>query len=112
MPVREFRFFVVGVTIQLDTGGNLVDLLAALSLLLRRRNQMHLKVRALSSEARASAWILGALPVVAGIAIWVLNPGYLATFLHDQRGRVIAFAGVMSLVAGAFTMARMTKLRS
>src|SRR3546814_6425942 len=62
LGTAEFQFFCITIQIQRETGGNLAETLANLSDVLRKRAQMKLKIRAMSSEAKASAYIVGALP--------------------------------------------------
>ena len=70
----EFSFFVITLAIQRETGGNLAETLSNLSDVLRKRAQMKLKIRAMSSESKASAYIVGALPFMVFIMIWWVNP--------------------------------------
>ena len=81
----EFQFFVITLAIQRETGGNLAETLSNLSDVLRKRAQMKLKIRAMSSESKASAYIVGALPFIVFTMIWWLNPDYLAGFFTDDR---------------------------
>lgn len=105
----EFNFFIISIAVQRETGGNLTEALTNLSKILRQREQMKLKVRALSSEARASAYILGALPFLMAILIMVVNPGYLDSLVDDPRGHVLLGAGLTSISMGAVVMARMIR---
>jgi tight adherence protein B len=74
LATPEFRFFVISVAIQRETGGNLAETLENLSDLLRRRRQMQLKIRAMSSEGKASAAILGSLPFMMLLVMLLVNP--------------------------------------
>src|SRR3546814_737098 len=74
LDIQEFNFFTVALAIQSETGGNLAETLANLSDVLRRRRQLKLKIKALSSEAKASAYIIGSLPFVMAILIYLVNP--------------------------------------
>jgi len=105
----EFNFLVIAVAVQRETGGNLTEALENLSHILRQREQMKLKVRALSSEARASAYILGALPFVMGILIYFLNPGYIDQLFIDPRGMSMIGFGLGSITMGALVMYKMIK---
>jgi len=109
LDLAEFRFFVVSISVQRETGGNLGETLANLSDILRRRRQMALKVKAMSSEARASAMILGSLPFVVGILITVSTPSYLAPMISDVRGLVMIGIGLLMLLTGVAIMAKMIK---
>ena len=105
----EFRFFVVSLSVQRETGGNLAETLENLSDLLRRRRQMQLKIKAMSSEARASALILGSLPFLMFAIMALLNPGYVFTLFSDPRGIMMVAAGLGSLVVGVAVMAKMVR---
>lgn len=105
----EFNFLVIAVAVQRETGGNLTEALANLSHILRQREQMKLKVKALSSEARASAYILGALPFVMAVLIFFLNPGYLDKLFIDPRGHMMLGFGFGTIAMGALVMYKMIK---
>jgi tight adherence protein B len=109
MDIAEFRFFVVAVSIQRETGGNLGETLENLADILRKRLQMQLKVKAMSSEARASAMIIGVLPFAMFGLLTMINPDYTLKLLTDPRGQMMAGAGLFLMGFGAFVMARMVK---
>lgn len=106
----EVRFFATAVALQAETGGNLVETIENLAAQLRERRKLKKKIRALSAEARASAFVLGALPFVVGGAILVLNAGYLQPLVFDPRGRVMALLGLVGILAGVLMIVRMGKL--
>jgi len=103
----EFSFFVITLAIQRETGGNLAETLSNLSEVLRKRAQMKLKIRAMSSESKASAYIVGALPFVVFSMIWMVNPGYIGKFFIDERLMVTGLGGGVWMAIGAFIMAKM-----
>jgi tight adherence protein B len=107
LGTAEFQFFVITLGIQRETGGNLAETLANLADVLRKRSAMKLKIRAMSSEAKASAMILGALPFVVFGLIWMVNSGYLANFFVDQRLIVAGLGGMVWMSIGIFVMAKM-----
>ncbi len=103
----EFNFFVITLAIQRETGGNLAETLSNLADVLRKRAQMKLKIKAMSSESKASAYIIGALPFcVFGIISWI-NPEYMGGFFIDQRLIVAGMGGLIWMSIGAFIMAKM-----
>jgi len=103
----EFQFFVITLAIQRETGGNLAETLSNLADVLRKRAQMKLKIRAMSSESKASAYIVGALPfIVFGLIYWV-NPGYVGNFFTDDRLIVAGLGGLVWMSIGGFVMAKM-----
>jgi tight adherence protein B len=103
----EFQFFVISLAIQRETGGNLAETLSNLAEVLRKRSQMKLKIRAMSSESKASAYIIGALPFIVFGLIWWINGSYMQTFFTDQRLMIAGGGGIVWMGIGAFIMAKM-----
>ncbi|MEN3976060.1 type II secretion system F family protein [Emcibacter sp. SYSU 3D8] len=107
--ISDFAFLAISLSITQETGGNLGETLTNLSRLLRLRQQMHLKIHALTSEARASAMIVGSLPFLVVGALTVLNPDYINVLFTDPTGhKVLYFAGG-SLGIGFFVMSKIVK---
>jgi tight adherence protein B len=109
LAIPEFNFLVISLSIQQETGGNLAEILEKLSDMVRRREQMRLKVKAMSSEARASAMIIGSLPFVMAGVISFVNPEYMSTLFTDPRGWVMIGIGLTSLLIGLGIMAKMIR---
>lgn len=107
--IAEFQFFIVSMSVQRETGGNLAETLGNLSELLRRRRQMKLKIRAMSSEARASAFIIGALPFIMFFLILAVSPNYALALFRDSRGLIMVGGGLVSITLGALVMAKMVR---
>jgi len=107
LGTAEFQFFVITLAIQRETGGNLAETLSNLADVLRKRAQMKLKIRAMSSESKASAYIVGALPFVVFTLVWMINPGYMGGFFTDQRLMVAGIGGMIWMGIGALIMAKM-----
>lgn len=103
----EFQFFVITIAIQRETGGNLAETLANLADVLRKRGQMKLKIRAMSSESKASAYIVGSLPFIVFGLIWTINSTYMQRFFIDERLIVAGLGGMVWMGIGAFIMAKM-----
>ncbi len=103
----EFQFFVITLAIQRETGGNLAETLSNLSDVLRKRAQMKLKIRAMSSESKASAYIVGSLPFFVFAMVWYVNPEYLAGFFYEPRLIIAGVGGAIWMSIGAFIMAKM-----
>jgi tight adherence protein B len=103
----EFQFFVITIAIQRETGGNLAETLANLANVLRMRGQMKLKIKAMSSESKASAYIIGSLPFIVFGMIWVINGTYMQHFFTDQRLMVAGGGGMIWMSIGGFIMAKM-----
>ena len=107
LGIPEFNFFCITLAIQRETGGNLAETLSNLSDVLRKRAQMKLKIRAMSSESKASAYIVGALPFIVFGMIWTINPGYVGGFWTDDRLIVTGIGGLVWMSIGAGIMAKM-----
>ena len=103
----EFQFFVITLAIQRETGGNLAETLSNLADVLRKRAQMKLKIRAMSSESKASAYIVGSLPFIVFGLVYMMNPDYMGGFFTDQRLMVAGLGGLIWMSIGAFIMAKM-----
>jgi tight adherence protein B len=103
----EFQFFVITLAIQRETGGNLAETLSNLADVLRKRAQMKLKIRAMSSESKASAYIVGSLPFVVFTLVWFINPNYMGGFFSDPRLIVAGIGGMCWMGVGVFIMAKM-----
>jgi tight adherence protein B len=103
----EFQFFCITIQIQRETGGNLAETLANLSDVLRKRAQMKLKIRAMSSEAKASAYIVGSLPFFVFGVVWSMNPSYLGGFFYEERLIIAGLGGLIWMSIGAGIMAKM-----
>ena len=109
LDLTEFNFFTTSIILQRETGGNLAEILNNLSEVLRARFIMHMKIKALSSEARASAVIIGALPFVVILAVSVLSPDYIAPLWNDPRGNICAAVAAGMMGFGLYSMHRMTQ---
>ena len=107
LDMAEFSFFCITLAIQRETGGNLAETLSNLSDVLRKRAQMKLKIRAMSSESKASAYIVGSLPFMVFIMIWFVNPKYIGGFFTEDRLIVAGLGGMVWMSIGAFIMAKM-----
>jgi tight adherence protein B len=111
----EFQFFCITLNIQRETGGNLAETLSNLSKVLRQRAQMKLKIKAMSSEAKASAYIIGALPFAVFAMMCLVNYKYISEFfVFDPAGvfgltalQLAGLGGMIWMAIGAFIMAQM-----
>ena len=107
LGTAEFQFFVITLAIQRETGGNLAETLANLADVLRKRAQMKLKIRAMSSESKASAYIVGSLPFFVSGMIWTVNQKYLEGFFYEPRLMIAGVVGAVWMAIGVFIMAKM-----
>lgn len=107
LGIPEFNFFCITLAIQRETGGNLAETLSNLADVLRKRSQMKLKIKAMSSESKASAYIVGSLPfIVFGLIYWI-NPDYIGGFFYEERLIVAGLGGLVWMSIGVFIMAKM-----
>ncbi|MGL5838054.1 MAG: type II secretion system F family protein [Sphingorhabdus sp.] len=107
LGTAEFQFFVITLAIQRETGGNLAETLSNLAEVLRKRAQMKLKIKAMSSESKASAYIVGSLPFVVFGLVWSVNPTYLAGFFSETRLMIAGCVGLVWMGIGVAIMAKM-----
>ncbi len=107
METPEFKFFCITLAIQRETGGNLAETLSNLADVLRKRAQMKLKIKAMSSESKASAYIVGSLPFIVFGLVWTVNPTYLAGFFYEERLIIAGLGGLTWMSIGVFIMAKM-----
>jgi tight adherence protein B len=107
----DLRFFVTAVLVQRETGGNLAEIIDSLAGLIRKRFELHLKVKALSAEARISGVILFCLPLVVGSVLYVMNPEYMSTLFTDPMGQNMLMIGSFLMVTGAIIMKRMVAIK-
>ena len=111
VPSTDLRYFVIAVLIQRETGGNLSELLASISAIIRDRLKLMGQVRVLSAEGRMSAWVLGLLPFGAALMIQLTNPKFLEVLYTDPGGRkMLAVVGVM-MVLGVLAMRKIINIR-
>lgn len=107
----EFNFLIVALSIQRDTGGNLAETLANLSQLLRARQQLRLKIRAFTSEARTTMMIMVGLPFLVGGGLFLISPNYIGTLFTTESGQIIAFIAACSMGFGVFVMNRIATIK-
>ena len=107
MPTPELKFFSIVIAIQQKTGGNLAEALNNLSVVLRARKMMGEKIKALSSEATASAGIIGSLPPAVMILVSLTTPAYMARLFTDPRGQFMLLIAVTMMAFGIFVMKKM-----
>ena len=107
VPVAEARFFSIVIAIQSQSGGSLAETLGNLSKVLRDRQKMFDKIKALSSESKASAYIISALPLVVAGALSVVSPTYIALLFTERTGHIVLAACALLMLAGTLVMRKM-----
>ena len=111
VPVTDLRFFVIAVVIQRETGGNLAELLASISTIMRDRIKLFAQVRVLSAEGRMSAWILGMLPFAAALMIQITNPTFISVLYTDPLGQKMIAGALFMMSLGVLAMRRIINIR-
>src|SRR5262249_25540877 len=107
MPTSEVSFFGIVMTIQQKSGGNLSEALSNLAGVLRDRKRLQGKIKAMSSEAKASAMIIGSLPpVVMGLVYWT-TPDYIKALFTERMGNLMLAGCVIWMSVGIFVMSKM-----
>jgi tight adherence protein B len=111
VPSTDLRYFVIAVTIQRETGGNLAELLDNISAIIRARMKLMGQVRVLSAEGKMSAWVLGLLPFAAAAVIHLSSPAFLAVLYTDPGGRKMLAGAATLMLIGLYVMRRIIRIR-
>ena len=107
VPLPEVNFFVIVLNIQTKTGGNLSEALGNLSSIIRARKMMREKIKAMSSEAKASAMIIGSLPFAVGSMVFFTTPSYIMELFTTSTGHGILALGAVLMGLGILVMRNM-----
>jgi tight adherence protein B len=107
----DLRFFVISVLVQRETGGNLAEILAKTSHLMRQRFELQGRIRALAAEGKLSAVILCVLPFVMALVIHALNPDYLTVLFTDPTGRKLVVAASVLMALGVVVIRNMIRIK-
>ncbi len=100
----EYRFFATAIALQNQTGGALSEMLENLADVIRKRSALKAKALAMTSEAKTTAAVLAALPLVMGGLLWMMNPAYIALLFNDDTGHTLLAIAVVSLAIGLITI--------
>jgi len=107
MPISEARFFSIVIAIQSKTGGSLSEALSNLSHVLRERKKMQGKIKAMSSEAKASAGIIGALPIIVALLVYFTTPDYILLLFTTDTGNNALYGSGIWMLMGVGVMKKM-----
>ena len=110
MPTQELRFFSTIIGVQAQTGGNLAEILSTISSVLRGRHALREKIKALSSEARMSSIIVGAMPFFVVGVLTIVNYAYVSLLWTTSTGKMVLALACTMMALGMFIMNRMGKL--
>jgi len=107
VPTSEASFFSIVINIQQKSGGNLSEALGNLSNVLRDRKRMKAKIKAMSSEAKSSAGIIGSLPFLVGGAVYFTTPAYMTVLFTTNAGKIVIAGSLLWMAIGVFIMRKM-----
>jgi tight adherence protein B len=107
VPVAEANFFGIVISIQQKAGGNLSEALGNLSKVLRERKKMKAKIQAMSQEAKASAGIIGSLPIAVMVLVYLTSPQYIELLWTHPTGRMLMAIGAFWMSMGILVMRKM-----
>jgi len=107
----DLRFFITSLIVQRETGGNLAEILEAISRLIRQRFELLGRVSALSAEGRLSGIVLFVLPFGIGGLLWYLNPAYMGLLVTDPLGQNMLIIGSILMCVGAIVMKKMIAIK-
>jgi tight adherence protein B len=111
VPITDFRYFIIAVLIQRETGGNLAELLDNIASIVRARHKLAGTIRVLSAEGRLSAWILCALPFVLAFVITLINRDFISVLWTDISGVKLVMLAAMLMVVGIAWMRHIIRIR-
>jgi len=106
-PLPEANFFGIVVAIQQKSGGNLSEALGNLSKVLRDRKKMKAKIQSMSQEAKASAGIIGALPIAVMTLVYLTSPNYISLLFTNPTGHIMLAGSALWMTTGVFVMRKM-----
>lgn len=107
----DVKFFVTALMVQLETGGNLAEIIGSISKLIRARFELFGKVSALSAEGRISAQVMFSLPLLLGLALFLINGDYMILLFTDPLGQVMLTGGGLMMCLGMFVTRRMVQIK-
>ncbi|ABB23532.1 type II secretion system F family protein [Pelodictyon luteolum] len=111
MQSTDLNFFVISLTIQHETGGNLTELFDGLARTIRHRIKLRGKIRTLSSEGRASGWVLGSMPFVLMMVLSLINPEYISLLWTTSRGNNLMLIGAGLMSVGFVVLKRIVQIK-
>jgi tight adherence protein B len=111
MPITEMQMFATGVSIQQQTGSSLSEILTNLAKVIRARFRLKRKVQALSAEAKASAMIIGALPILVAGGLSLINPDYMYPLFYTLKGKCYLFGAIGWMCLGILVMRQMINFK-
>lgn len=111
MPLAEVQMFATSIAIQIQTGSSLSEVLGNLSGVIRARYRLKRKIQALSAEAKISAMIIGALPILVSLALWGVNPDYIGLLFTHPTGKMLLGGAITWMGLGIIVMRQMINFK-
>ncbi len=111
IPITEMQMFATGIAIQQQTGSSLSEVLLNLAGLIRARFRLKRKVQALSAEAKASAGIIGSLPIIVGLGLYLINPDYVELLWTTPTGKILLTCSLGWMSVGVLMMKQMINFK-
>lgn len=111
MPLTEVQMFATALQIQSETGSSLSEVLLNLAAVIRSRFRLKRKVKALSSEAKASAAIIGALPILVAGGLYAVNPDYISLLFTEPTGKILVTCALFWMGCGILIMRQMINFK-
>lgn len=110
MPSNDLELMIQAILIQRQVGGNLSSVLEIIVKTIRERNKLERQVQTLTAQGRMSGRVIGVLPVILGLVIYLINPGYMTAFFSSTLGRAAIGAGAVSGIIGFVMINKLTKI--
>jgi tight adherence protein B len=107
IPLAESNFFAIVIVIQSKTGGSLSESLSNLSKVLRDRKKMDAKIKSMSAEAKSSAGIIGSLPIVVALLVYLTSPDYIMLLFTTTVGNIVLLISGFWMFMGVMVMRKM-----
>ena len=107
----DLKFFITALVVQRETGGNLAEIIEAISLLIRQRFELLGRIKALSAEGRMSGYILFFMPILVAGALWWLNESYMRILIEDSTGQMMTVVAGVLMCIGAYVMKNMCDIK-
>lgn len=110
VPSRDLQFLITAILVQKETGGDLTEILARTSLVIRERVRIQGEVRTRTAQGRLTGWILGLLPIIMLVLINIVSPGYSNILFHDPVGHELLYIGGGLIAVGAFIISKIVNV--
>jgi tight adherence protein B len=107
----DLKFFVTSLLVQLETGGNLAEIIQGIASLIRARFELYGKIQVLSAEGRISARVMFVLPIALGFALYALNPTYMVLLFTDPAGIAMLQGGGAMMLLGMYVTRRLIQIK-